>query len=531
MQTDRCHRCGQVLGAYVTVAPGIALPFASHSAGAQVEARRAHHLERCPVLLARASVRAGGERTRAIVVGASMAGLLAARVLSEQYDRVTVLDRDRLPATAVPRGGVPHGVHTHGLLAKGREVLAELFPGLVDDLVGDGALVGDVQQDARWILHGAALRRADSDLRGVMMSRALLERRVRARVEALPNVTIVPGQRVTGLLTRAGRVRGVWVADVERPAHADLVVDASGRTSKLPEWLKGMGYPAPREERVHVDVTYTTRHFAATTADLDGDRGMIVAATPEVPRAAAMLRQEGDRWIVSLGAYHGECAPRELAGFLDWASALEPSMGAMLRSATPLDGGRYFRFPASVRRRYDELRSFPEGLLVIGDAVCSFNPVFGQGMTVAALEALALRESIGRRSGSWARRFFTASRPIVDAAWDTSVAADLQLPGTPGRQSWPMRMVDRYVSRFQTAAHDDADLAAAFLRVINMMEPPSSLMRPRYVGRVLAHRPRRGAQAELAPAARVDADRSIAGESVPTAPPRTEREGTAVPPR
>ncbi|UYM04830.1 FAD-dependent oxidoreductase [Solicola gregarius] len=489
MQTYRCQHCGQVLAAFVSFAPGLALPFSNQAAQTQVQARREQHAERCP---------AAGKRGRrtAVVIGASMAGLLTARVLSETYDHVRIIDRDRLPDEIRPRGGVPQGAHTHGLLARGREVLDELFPGLVEDLVSAGALAGDLQADVRWNIGGGDLKRGTSGLEGIMLGRPMLEHHVRERVAALPNVTIAQGLRATGLTCRGGRVRGVMVANgsAERPVAAELVVDASGRTSRLPDWLGELGYEEPEVERVQVDVSYTTRTFARTPTDLGGQNGLIVAATPEAPVGAAMLRQENERWIVSIGAYHGDVAPRELPAFAERAAEVDDGLGATVRSATPLDDGAYFRFPASVRHRYDAMRAFPDGLLVTGDAVCSFNPVFGQGMTVAALEALALRDCLrdtGRRRGL-ADRYFAAIRPIIDGAWQTSVSADQQIPGTPGRVPRGARLINRYVARFQRAAHSDQGLAVAFLRVMNLMEPPASLLRPRYLVKVIARTPASG---------------------------------------
>ncbi len=421
-----------------------------------------------------------------------MAGLLAARVLSESFERVIVLDRDDLSPAIQPRGGVPHGRHTHGLLAKGCEVLEELLPGLIDELVGAGAVPGDLQAEMRWYFSGRPLKQRTSGLRGLAVSRPLLEHHVRWRVGALTNIDVRSGQHVRNLVLddSAETVCGVLIEGAAAPVPADLVVDASGRTSKLPKWLCRLGYPAPAEERVRIDVSYATRAFSRRPGALDGDLGMVFAASPESPRAAALLAQEHGRWIVSLGGYHGDVAPLDLEGFLSYADKMHPELGQVLRSSAPLDDGAYFRFPASVRSRFDRLDRFPEALVVVGDAMCSFNPVFGQGMTVAALEAMALRDCLAKGRARLGLRFFKSARPIVDAPWQIAVSADLQIRGTPGKASTMTKVMNRYVSRLQGAAHEDADLAEAFLRVANLKDSPQSLMAPRRLVRVLRRRAR-----------------------------------------
>lgn len=431
-------------------------------------------------------------RNHAVVIGASMAGLLAARVLSETYDRVTVLDRDTWADRPEPRGGVPHGRHAHGLLARGREVLDKLFPGLTDHLVRDGAVVGDLQGQVRWYFASGSLAPSVSGLRGLAVSRPALEHEVRRRVGALRGVTIESGWVVRDLLAdpTRGRIAGVKVAAVgsdgpPRRLAADLVVDASGRNSHSPDWLRTLGYPAPKEEKIRVDVSYATRHFRWEPGSAGDALAVIVAASADSAQGGAMIRQEGDRWILTLGGYHGERAPLELAGFRTWAARQAPEFGAVASRAEPLDEGHYFRFPASTRLRYERLRRFPEAFVVMGDAVCSFNPVYGQGMTVAAAEALALRSCLANGVERLGPRFFAAIRPIVDVPWQIAAGADLALPGTPGRPPLRLRLINRYVERLQRAARDDTELAEAFLRVANLKAAPPSLMRPGRMLRVL----------------------------------------------
>ena len=445
----------------------------------------------------------------AIVIGASMAGLLAARVLSETYAEVTLLDRDTWGDRPEPRGGVPHGRHAHGLLARGREVLEELFPGLTDDLVQTGAVAGDLQDQCRWYFGGHALAAGRSGLQGLAVSRPALEHDVRRRVHALPGVRIEIGTAVRALTVDhlRRRVTGVVTTDVATDGppvrrSADLVIDASGRGSRAPDWLRELGYEAPKEEKVRVDVSYATRHFRRKPGSAGDALAVIVAATAESPDGGALICQEDDRWILTLGVYHGQRAPLDLDGFRTWAANTAPEFGEVAGEAEPLDEGRYFRFPASTRRRYERLKRFPEHFVVMGDAVCSFNPVYGQGMSVSAVEALALRRCVAAGSDRIGLRFFAEIASAVDVPWQVAAGADLDLPGTPGRPALPTRIINRYVGRLHIAAERDPELAGAFLRVANLMAAPPSLMRPDRMFRVLLKGRRRGqAVSDRAPGA------------------------------
>ena len=428
----------------------------------------------------------------AIVIGASMGGLLAARALADHYDEVTVLERDTLPEAHEPRKGVPQGRHAHGLLARGREVLDQLFPGLSEEMVAQGAVYGDVVDEVLWFNHGVYLLNAPSALLGLLVSRPMLEDGVRRRLQQLANVRLLEhsdalepvfdrvGSRVTGLRVQAQRDSG----GVET-ISADLVVDASGRGSHSPAWLDALGYAKPREEGVQVRIGYMTRLYRRRPEHLPGKQAVVMAGCRPGWRFGVILAQEDDRWIVTLGGYLGDRPPADEAGYIEFARSLpKPEIFEVIKDADSLTPLAPYQFSANLRRHYEELRRFPEGLLVFGDALCSFNPVYGQGMTVACTEALALRECLVAGSQGIARRFFQAASKLIDIPWQMAVGSDLQHPAVPGKRTPQVRFINWYLAKLFQEAQHDAVLATRFLEVANLMKQPPSLMEPRIALRV-----------------------------------------------
>ncbi len=430
---------------------------------------------------------------RAVVLGASMAGLLAARVLADSYAQVTVIDRDELPETPMHRRGVPQGRHVHALLARGRQALEELFPGLTAELMAHGAPAGDPLANVRWYLSGHRLRQAHTGLVALYLSRPFLEGCVRARVRALPNLRFLDTCDIVGLTTTpdrrcvtGARVRRRADGGAEQVLDADLVVDATGRGSRTPVWLQALGYPRPQQEQVRIGLGYATRTYRLPPDALGGDLGILHGATPEHPRGGALFVLEGGRWMLTLGGILGDYPPTDPDGFLAFARSLRfPDIYEAIRDGEPLDDPVGFRFPASVRRRYERLGRFPDGLLVVGDAVCSFNPIYGQGMSVAALQSLTLRRHLQRGVRPQPRRVFRDLARIVDVPWEIAVGGDLVFPGVQGRRTARVRLVNAYLGRLHAAAAHDARLAGAFLRVAGLVAPPESLLRPSIAVRVL----------------------------------------------
>jgi len=428
----------------------------------------------------------------AIVIGASMGGLLAARALADHYEEVTVLERDTLPETNEPRKGVPQGRHAHGLLARGREVLDQLFPSLSEEMVAQGAVYGDIVDQVRWFNHGVYLMNAPSMLLGLLVSRPMLEDGVRRRLLQLPNVRLLEhSDALEPVFDQAeGRVTGVRVQLQRDSASAetistDLVVDAGGRGSHSPAWLDAVGYARPREEGVKVQIGYMTRLYRRRPEHLLGKQAVVMAGCRPGWRFGVILAQENDRWIVTLGGYLGDRPPMEETGYIEFARSLpKPEIFEVIKDAERLTPLSPYQFSTNLRRHYEELGRFPEGLVVFGDALCSFNPVYGQGMTVACMEALALQECLAAGPQGIARRFFQAASKLIDIPWQMAVGSDLQHPAVAGKRTAQLRFINWYLAKLFQAAQQDAVLATRFLEVANLMKPPPSLMAPQIALRV-----------------------------------------------
>jgi pimeloyl-ACP methyl ester carboxylesterase/2-polyprenyl-6-methoxyphenol hydroxylase-like FAD-dependent oxidoreductase len=430
----------------------------------------------------------------AVVIGGSMAGLLSASALTDGYDQVTIVERDALHHGLEGRRAVPQGRHAHALLPHGQDCLEALLPGLCKALVTGGAASCDALGQMRFILGGHQFARRSTGQRSILAGRPFIEGHVRRRVRALPGVAVLDGCDVAGLTTTpdGARVTGVRIlrradGSAEEMLPADLVVAATGRAARVPAWLEAMGYPRPQEERLRVDVAYASRHLRLPAGALSGDRFVLAGARPELPRTLFLFAQEDGRWILSLGGYGPEHRPPDdLAGHLAFAATVAPpDVLEAIAAAESLGPISTHRFPDSIRRRYDRLRRFPQGLLVTGDAVCSFNPTYGQGMTVAAAEAVALRACLADGGRNLARRFFRAAAAPIDHAWTLSTGADLSLPHVPGRRRLPVRAVNAYLRRLRTVAEHDGAVAGAFIAVVGMREAPPTVLRPGIAARVL----------------------------------------------
>ncbi len=427
--------------------------------------------------------------TQAIVIGGSIAGLLAARVLSDTFGTVTIIERDHLPEGAETRKGTPQSRHGHGLLAGGYQIIERLLPGFGAELIANGALPCDVIGDARWYQAGGYKAKFKSGLAGILMSRPLIEAVIRRRVLALPNVEVVENSvQALRANPEQRRITGLWLATGEE-LSADLVVDASGRGSRAPAWLAALGYAKPKEERVKIDVGYATRIFRRRPTDLNGDlAAFIIPTAPAQTRVGFMVPMEGDRWIITLGGWLGDHAPTDGAGWIEFARSLPaPDIYEVIKDAEPLGEIVVHKVPANVRRRYEHVRQSPAGFVVMGDALCAFNPVYGQGMTVAAFEAQALEEVLTSDPDlqDLHRRFFSRAAKIVDVPWSMATGEDFRYPTVAGKRPAGTAVLHRYLDGVHSVARYDEVVCRTFFDVANMLKAPSALFHPKLVWRVL----------------------------------------------
>jgi 2-polyprenyl-6-methoxyphenol hydroxylase-like FAD-dependent oxidoreductase len=437
----------------------------------------------------------------AVVIGAGMAGLVAARVLADHFAAVTVIERDRLPAGPTPRPGVPQSPHIHILLARGMAVLDQLFPGLEGELVAAGAVPIDFPGDALWLSPAGWSQRFRPGLRLVSCSRPLLEWTVRRRLAAADTVRFLEGQEATGLTADEDKTVVTGVRLRPRPhspaaaAAADpilpaaLVIDASGRSSRTSEWLCALGYPAPPETTINPFLGYATRAYARPQ-DATGDWRLLYvqANPPQAGRMGLLLPVEGDRWMVGLAGAGRDYPPTDEAGFLQFAASLRsPIVHDAIRHARPLSPIHGYRQTDNRWRHYDQAQRWPERLIVLGDAACTFNPIYGQGLTTAALAGVTLNQCLQAHRHSQppgdltglARRTHRALAHIAAAVWLLATGEDLRYPTTEGaRPTLRTRLMHRYLNRLGPVATVNRTVNAAFLEVANLVHPPTALFRP-----------------------------------------------------
>jgi 2-polyprenyl-6-methoxyphenol hydroxylase-like FAD-dependent oxidoreductase len=418
-------------------------------------------------------------------VGAGISGLLSARVLSEGFDRVTLVERDALPDGADTRKGVPQTRHLHSLAARGSEILEELFPDFDAELADAGCPLLDQAADAVTALAPGRLPRFRSGITMRAASRALVERRIRARLEDDPNIDFLPGREVIGLVPGPWGISGVRTltradGSVEE-LFADLVVDASGASSRAPRWLGEIGYGSPKETVVDARLGYATRWYRVPE-DFAGDwTGVAVLPSwPETTRGGTLRRVEGDLWTAVLIGTGGDYPPTDPERFVSFAASLHsPAIHDAIKDAEPASPVYGYRRTANRLRHYERVR-LPKNFLVAGDAACVLNPSYGQGMTAAALSAMALRECLsGGLTPNLSRRFQRRQRKAVAPCWTATTNSDAQwAAGGLEDLGLARRMLYRISEEVMKLAVEREDVARTLLGVKNLIEPPAALLRP-----------------------------------------------------
>lgn len=427
---------------------------------------------------------------RAVVVGASVAGLLAARILADGFQRVTVIERDEFPDRPMSRDGAPQARQPHVLQEAGRAIIEELIPGYGDELVSEGGLIIDAASDFNFYDEDGYVAHPETRMPLYSGSRPLLEYLIRQRVAEIEGVELRSGTRVVDYLTDKNEttVTGVEVLGTdgdEMSLSADLTVDATGRTSRTPGWLESQGYASPDVAEVNVDLAYST---IAVERDPDDTRAFWAPASPPYTRGGGAQPIEDGRWKIVMHGVHGDEPPRDAAEFREFASTLQiTELAEILDNHTILsDEVDYYPFPSNRRHYYETLDQFPDGLLVVGDAIASYNPIYGQGMSVAALHNLVLHHTLADNGlRNLGLQFFDDAEQVIDIPWKMAVGADFQFSQTTGPKPRGTGLMGWYLSRLTRKCHTDSDLSERFLRVIMMEKPPTSLFRPDVMWRTL----------------------------------------------
>ncbi len=447
--------------------------------------------------------------THAVVIGGSIAGLLTARVLADYFTTVTVIERDQLPDQPAFRKGAPQARHAHGLLVRGQQIMEGFFPGLTAELLANGATKVNMGNETAFYFGGKWLQPFPSALNTIGCSRALIEYQLYQRLRGDPKVHFRQGYAVAGLCTNpAGtHVTGVQLQDRQQPAvapqtiPATLVVDASGRNSILPAWLAQLGYTPPTEVTVDAKAGYASRIYRRPATAPPWQMMYYLAEAPHQSRGGIITPLEataaaGERWLVTLVGLNGDHPPTDEAGFLHFARTLpSPEFAQAIEQAEPLTAPYGYQQAANRLRRYDQLPRYLEGVLAIGDAVYALNPVYGQGMTVAALGAQTLQQVLQahyRRHDpavmrGLAQTFQRQLAKVIAGPWQLATGQDLRWPvAATGHKVDPIsRLMQGYINRVIRCMADDTVVAEAFFHVQNMLAAPTTLFAPAIVWRVL----------------------------------------------
>ena len=431
----------------------------------------------------------------AVVLGGSLTGLLTAKVLSQYYPQVTIIEKDAVHREPESRKGQPQTRHLHGLLPAGLQVMTRYFPGLLDELISYRVKVFDFAKSMNWFCYRGFRKSFSMGIEVATVSRPLLEHIIRERVLALPNVHLVDNTTAKHLIATDDKrkITGVVTENKDTgqsASHAaDLVIDATGRGTRTPQWLKELGYGETSVSEVRINVGYTTRMYKRDPQDPRGETWIVY--TPEAPsekRFGGAFPVEGDKWLITVGGWHDDHAAMEMKGYLEFVKSLpNPNLYDLVSKCEPVSEFVQYKFPFSSRRHYEKLRRFPTGFLVLGDAISGFNPIYGQGMSSAALQVEILDKILMGKvaENELAKVFFKKSKKIIDTIWKLATGEDFRYPQTVGYRPPGIKLINKYVAQIHRATLKDEVVCEAFLKVMGLLKSPSTLFHPKILWRVL----------------------------------------------
>ena len=430
------------------------------------------------------------QRDRAIVIGGSIAGLLTARILTNHFQQVTIIERDSL-TDSTKRLGVPQTNFAHILVKRGLQIIEELFPGFQDELIAQDAIEVDVAADIDFLSSGGWGVRFDSDIKIVSCSRTLLEQSLRKRILALPQVKIETDTRVKALLTNGDRtgVTGVTLqqrdSSTPESVFAELIVDASGRSSSLSKWLTALGYKQPEETVIDAHIGYATRIYKIPPElSRDWKVMFIQASPPQSPYGAVIAPIEGDRWIVGL---MGGDRTTPHANETEWLNFIRqlPSnrFDEAIKTAEPISPIMCFRSAENRLYHCDRLSRWPDNFVALGDAVCAFNPVYGQGMTVAAMGAITLDRCLqaqhSEKLQGMAKKFQKHLAKVNSIPWELATGEDYRYRTTEGGSpNFITRLMHAYMDRLLPLTNYNVPVRLTLLEVFHLLRSPTALLHP-----------------------------------------------------
>ncbi len=406
---------------------------------------------------------------KAVVVGAGMAGLVTARVLSDYFKEVIIVERDTFPEEPVDRAGVPQSFHPHRMLPRGQMILEQFFPGFIDDMLDKGAQ--PAHQERSLLVNQYGTIEAQATEKSASSSRALLEWVIRERVKQLKNVHILSDTEVTGLTTSDDQqtITGIKTKERSGPRTedtlpADLVVDTAGRTSKASRWLEALGYSIPEAERLNVSLGYSTRYYRIPEHMRQDWKLIMSDADPEKGTSTSLLMRIEHHIVMALlfsagGKHYPSTDPEQ---FLEEIKDVQAKgLDELLNQLEPLQGPRGYRIQESVRNHFEQMEKWPAGLLVLGDALCSFDPIYGQGMTVGAIEAetlgTCLKEQLSNPQPDFERRVFQRIQKAIAPAWWLSSISDLRWDGVEHSDAHVLQgaaFAQKYINLYSKKSHD-----------------------------------------------------------------------------
>ncbi|MFS0635362.1 FAD-dependent monooxygenase [Mesobacillus foraminis] len=434
-------------------------------------------------------------KNKAIIIGGSIAGKLAARVLSDFAEEVIIVEKDPKCEQRLPRTSVPQGFHGHALLKSGEEALEELFPGIVDELIADGAVPSDFASELSWYHHGSWKVQFKSGVSIIQQSRPFLEEHIQRRLELIPNISFQYETKVKGVVVKENRAIGVSLTTKNgniSELFADIVVDASGAGSATPRWLKELGLGVPHKTEVKVDLFYSSRKYPSLSPKNGGS--LLIYPNPPLQNLGGAIAQiEDNEWMVTLLGYGVKHPPFNDEQFINYTKQLDDQgIYDTIKDADPVTPVSFYRFPSLSRYHYDNMKHFPDGLIVIGDAFSRINPVFAQGMSIAALEALALKKELSKREGNpgkpkhLSKKIHRRFSRITDIPWLIALSEDFRFKTTSGKKPFGLPFLQWYVKKVIIACSRNTEVYGQFIKVLHLKAHPITLFSPKMMLKIFA---------------------------------------------